>query len=179
VDGIMNVFVQASLQVTLLYALLYIEIEYYAFASIVAFYSIMYFVVREILQTCSFRTFSEFKAVFISIWNIVDWFTIGLVITALILISRNIFRRTGEEYTNYLFSDPKPIVHDILNMTEAILHNSNATMYESAREQFNIAPKYIYTIGSFAILLQSLHFIFYLRLLNEDLAVLIFSITEV
>jgi len=142
----MNVFVQASLQVTLLYALLYIEIEYYAFASIVAFYSIMYFVVREILQTCSFRTFSEFKAVFISIWNIVDWFTIGLVITALILISRNIFRRTGEEYTNYLFSDPKPIVHDILNMTEAILHNSNATMYESAREQFNIAPKYIYTI---------------------------------
>ena len=33
--------------------------------------------------------------------------------------------------------------------------------------------------GALAILLQSLHFIFYLRLLNEDLGVLIFSITEV
>ncbi len=33
--------------------------------------------------------------------------------------------------------------------------------------------------GALAVLLQSLHFIFYLRLFNEDLGVLIFSITEV
>jgi len=177
-DGIMNVFVQASFQITLLNALLYVDIEYYAFASIIAVFSIVYFLIREILQTCSVRTFNEFKTAFTSIWNIVDWITIFLVITALILINWNIFGRRGDDYTNYLFSNPKPIPTDFLNMSEAILHNIDPDNFDSAREQFNIAPKFIYTFGALAILLQSLHFIFYLRLLNEDLGVLIFSITE-
>lgn len=146
-DGIMNVFVQASFQLTLLYALLYIRIEVYVIATITACFSIMYFLVREILQTCSFRTLNEAKAAFTSIWNIVDWCTICLVIAAIYLMHVNIFNRRGEEYTNYLFSDePKPAIHNVINLTEAVLYNVNSTGYESAREQFNIAPKYIYTI---------------------------------
>jgi len=155
-DGIMNVFVQATFQITLLYALLYVDIEYYAFASITAFFSIVYFLIREILQTCSLRTCNEFKTAFTSVWNIVDWITIFFVITALFLLNWNIFGRRGEDYTNYLFSDPKPIPSDFLDVSAAILYNIDPDSFDSAREQFNIAPKFIYTFVSW----HFIHFTF-------------------
>ena len=179
-DGWMKIIQFVFFQLAMFNATVTLNANRYIMSFVVTCFGVVYNLCREILQTASLKNTTEFISTFTSIWNILDWMTIIMVITTMFILNANILEKKDDPYTEILLG--KVDLSDYVSSSISKLNSVELDMILDSLEdslKIDTVSNFVYALAATALVMQALHFIVYFRLINEHLAVSVVTITQV
>lgn len=181
-DGLLKVTQFISFQVLLFHSTIDLDAIKYIMSFEITGFGVIYSLCRKILQTASLQNTTEFVSTYTSIWNILDWTTIIMVLTTIFALNLNLFDKKNEPYTEVLLGSSELSNNGSLRMSMLSNHTEDVNDFrEFLNDSLRIdtISNFIYVFAATALIMQALNVVVYFRLINEHFTVSVIAITQV
>lgn len=181
-DGLLKVTQFIFFQVLLFHSTIDLDAVKFIMSFEITGFGVIYSLCRKILQTASLQNTTELVSTYTSIWNILDWATIIMVLTTIFALNLNLFDKKNDPYTEALLRSSNSSNYISLRMSVLSNHTEDVTAFrEFLNDSLRIetVSNFIYVFAATALIMQALNFVVYFRLINEHFAVSVIAITQV